>query len=62
MNSSLIAAQLARTLSITMSTPTEFIPLENRSPIKAAIISLYALIFFFGISGNALVVRKYFFP
>jgi hypothetical protein len=40
------------------STTTVQIPLENRSPIMATFISLYALIFFFGITGNALVVRK----
>jgi len=48
----------AKTSAITMSTVTSSIPLENRPPIKATLISLYALIFFFGISGNALVVRK----
>jgi hypothetical protein len=62
MNSSLpsIVVQMAKGPSITMGTATQSIPLENRLPIKATLISLYALIFFFGISGNALVVRKYF--
>ena len=41
-----------------MDTAAESIPLENRPPIMATFISLYALIFFFGISGNVLVVRK----
>jgi hypothetical protein len=59
-SSSALAAHLARALATTMSTTTESIPLENRPPIKATLISLYALIFFFGITGNALVVRKYF--
>lgn len=58
MNLPLFVAQMAKTSAITMSTATASIPLENRPPIKATIISLYALIFFFGISGNALVVRK----
>ncbi|CAF0778292.1 unnamed protein product [Rotaria sordida] len=40
-----------------ISTTTEpIVPLENRSPIKATFISLYTLIFFFGITGNALVI------
>lgn len=41
------------------STIGKTIPLENRTPIMATFISLYALIFFFGITGNALVVCKY---
>ncbi len=53
-------AHFARTAVIITSTTTGSIPLENRPPIKATLISLYALIFFFGITGNALVVRKYF--
>jgi len=41
----------------TLSTTTPHsIPLENRLPIMITFISLYALIFFFGITGNALVV------
>ncbi|CAF3370025.1 unnamed protein product [Rotaria sp. Silwood1] len=48
---------MARTPSMPISTTTEqIIPLENRPPIMATFISLYALIFFFGISGNALVI------
>jgi len=58
MNLPLLVAHMAKTSAITMSTATESVPLENRPPIKATLISLYALIFFFGISGNALVVRK----
>jgi len=58
MNFPLLVAHMAKASAIKMSTVTESIPLENRPPIKATIISLYALIFFFGISGNALVVRK----
>ena len=42
-----------------VSSAKESISLEDRPVIKATFISLYALIFFFGISGNALVVRKY---
>jgi hypothetical protein len=58
-NMSLFAAHMAKMPAITMSTTTEPIPLENRTPIMATFISLYVLIFFFGIIGNALVVRKY---
>ena len=32
------------------------VPLESHLPIMVTFISLYALIFFFGITGNALVV------
>jgi len=46
-----------RTSSMTIS--STIVPLENRTPIMATFISLYALIFFFGITGNALVVCKY---
>jgi hypothetical protein len=56
---SFFAAHMAKMPAITMSTTTEPIPLENRLPIMATFISLYVLIFFFGIIGNALVVRKY---
>jgi len=59
MSLSFFAAQMIKTPAITMSTATEAIALENQLPIKATLISLYVLIFFFGISGNALVVRKY---
>jgi hypothetical protein len=53
---------LTRTSSMTISTTTEqTIPLENRLPIMATFISLYAIIFFFGITGNALVVCMYLF-
>lgn len=47
-----------QTNSIVSSTK-ESVSLEDLPVIKATFISLYALIFFFGISGNALVVRKY---
>jgi hypothetical protein len=40
------------------TTAEQVIALENRHPIMATFISLYALIFFFGITGNALVVCK----
>jgi hypothetical protein len=46
--------------AISSSTAGEIIPLESRPPIMAIIISLYALIFFFGITGNALVVCKHY--
>jgi hypothetical protein len=59
MNMSPFAAHMFKVPAMTLSTATETIPLENRPPIKATFISLYALIFFFGISGNALVVREY---
>lgn len=42
----------------TSATTEQMIALETRLPIKATFITLYALIFFFGITGNALVVRK----
>ena len=35
------------------------IPLADRPLIMGTIIALYGLIFFFGITGNALVVREY---
>lgn len=52
-----------RTPAMTISATTEqTIPLESRLPIMATFITLYALIFFFGITGNALVICKdYFF-
>jgi hypothetical protein len=59
-NISVLMAQMARAPAITMSTTKEKISLENRLPIMVTFISLYALIFFFGICGNALVVRKYY--
>lgn len=44
---------------MTMHSPIDnSVPLENRTAIMATFISLYALIFFFGITGNALVVCK----
>jgi hypothetical protein len=54
---------LTSTSSMIISTTTteQIIPLENRLPIMATFISLYALIFFFGITGNALVVCMYLF-
>ena len=52
-------AQMVSARVTTVSTTTETIPLENRLPIMTTFISLYTLIFFFGICGNALVVRKY---
>jgi hypothetical protein len=51
-------AHLFKTPVTTLSSATDSIPLENRLPIKATFISLYVLIFFFGITGNALVIRK----
>lgn len=46
-----------KTTLIAMTTPiANVIPLESRLPIMITFISLYALIFFFGITGNALVV------
>ncbi|CAF1256312.1 unnamed protein product [Adineta steineri] len=50
------AFMMTRPPVIPMTTTTGPIPLENRPPIMATFISLYVLIFFFGISGNALVV------
>ncbi|UJR15916.1 hypothetical protein I4U23_002837 [Adineta vaga] len=48
---------LTRDSLVTASTATErMVPLENRPIVKATFISLYVLIFFFGITGNALVV------
>jgi hypothetical protein len=58
-NMSSIFAQIISARATTMRPTTETIPLENRLPIMVTFISLYALIFFFGICGNALVVRKY---
>ncbi|CAF0916897.1 unnamed protein product [Rotaria sp. Silwood1] len=58
-NISPFTTHIVKTPAVTMSattTTTEAIPLENRPSIMATFISLYALIFFFGISGNALVV------
>jgi cellobiose-specific phosphotransferase system component IIC len=46
--------------SISTTTSEQIIQLENRLPIMTIFISLYALIFFFGITGNALVVCKYY--
>lgn len=54
-----LAADLSKIPLVAMGTTTEPIPLENRPSIMATFISLYALIFFFGICGNALVIRKY---
>ena len=45
-------------LPMTSAKTESTIALENRLPIKVAFITLYALIFFFGITGNALVVSK----
>ena len=45
-------------LGLTSSKSEQTISLENRLPIKVTFITLYALIFFFGITGNALVVGK----
>jgi cellobiose-specific phosphotransferase system component IIC len=45
--------------SMTLNVTTireQVVPLENRLPIMITFISLYGLIFFFGITGNALVV------
>ncbi|CAF2956179.1 unnamed protein product [Rotaria sp. Silwood2] len=56
MNISPFTTNIVKTSAITMNTATETIPLENRPSIMATFISLYALIFFFGISGNVLVV------
>jgi hypothetical protein len=51
---------ITKTSSMANSQTIEQItPLENRLPIMATFISLYALIFFFGITGNALVVCMY---
>ncbi|CAF1533775.1 unnamed protein product [Rotaria magnacalcarata] len=48
---------MPKTSSMTISSTNDYaIPLENRPPIMATFISLYALIFFFGITGNALVI------
>lgn len=58
-NTSSFLAQFMKASAITVGTTTQQIPLENRRPIMATFISLYALIFFFGITGNALVVRKW---
>jgi hypothetical protein len=53
-----LVVHLLKTSATTLSSAVDSIPLENRLPIKATFISLYVLIFFFGITGNALVVRK----
>jgi hypothetical protein len=53
-----LIAQLIKTSAATLSSSADSIALENRLPIKATFILLYVLIFFFGITGNALVVRK----
>ena len=48
-----------RSLLITTSAVEDkVVSLENRPIIMVTFISLYALIFFFGITGNALVVCK----
>ncbi|CAF3803464.1 unnamed protein product [Rotaria magnacalcarata] len=49
-------SHLAKTSAITTASTTDAMPLENRPSIMVTFISLYALIFFFGICGNALVV------
>lgn len=54
-----VISSLQRTQGMITSSTSDSIPLENRPSIMATFISLYALIFFFGISGNALVIRKY---
>ena len=46
--------------SISATTSEQIVQLESRLPIMVTFISLYALIFFFGITGNALVVCKYY--
>ena len=43
---------------ITSSTTPVNVPLETRLPFLIILIVLYTLIFFFGITGNALVVCK----
>lgn len=48
--------QIVGTATTIANEPT--IALESRLPVKIAFILLYALIFFFGITGNALVVSK----
>ncbi|CAF1226342.1 unnamed protein product [Adineta ricciae] len=55
-NMSLFATLMTKSsASITTTTPGP-IPLENRPLIMTTFISLYVLIFFFGITGNALVI------
>lgn len=50
---------MGKIATTTISTITvQSVPLENRPPIMATFISLYTLIFFFGITGNALVICK----
>lgn len=58
-SNSLLTGNLLKTSMTTSTSTTNSIALENRLPIKATFISLYVLIFFFGIAGNALVVRMY---
>ncbi|UJR30670.1 hypothetical protein I4U23_018194 [Adineta vaga] len=55
-NISHFVTYLTKSAAITTTATPGSIPLENRTPIMAVIISLYVLIFFFGITGNALVV------
>ncbi|CAF3434752.1 unnamed protein product [Rotaria socialis] len=50
------ASHLVKTSALTTASTTDAILLENRPSIMATFISLYTLIFFFGICGNALVV------
>ena len=56
-----IAINLSHIITTTSSvivdeTNEQTVPFENRRSIMATFISLYTLIFFFGISGNALVI------